>query len=72
MAERSPFPGMDPWLERHWRSVHKSFVQHSSDQLSDQLPAGLYATAEQTVYVGLSGCRGAQVHPGLCVVRRVS
>src|SRR5947207_15440621 len=51
MATRSPFPGMDPWLEQMWPSVHNSFIHYCTDQISDLLPRGLYAASEQTVYV---------------------
>ena len=29
MANRSPFPGMDPWLEYHWEAVHHSYMQYT-------------------------------------------
>lgn len=50
MASRSPFPGMDPWLE-YWGDLHHSWVQYARDQLVDQLPTGLYAAVEETVYL---------------------
>lgn len=50
MHARSPFPGMDPWLERHWGNVRHSFVQHSCDQIAERLPAALFATVEETAY----------------------
>ncbi len=51
MATASPFPGMDPWLERHWESVHFTYVQECRRQLVDQLPDGLFAEVEETVYI---------------------
>jgi hypothetical protein len=35
---KSPFPGMDPFLENIWRDVHVSLIVHSSAQLNEQLP----------------------------------
>ena len=29
----SPFPGMDPYLEQYWRSVHHRLVTYAGDQL---------------------------------------
>src|SRR5687767_13816237 len=43
MLERSPFPGMDPWLEEHWGDVHHSLVVSASDLLNQRLPQGLVA-----------------------------
>src|SRR5690349_20381810 len=51
MAQRSPFPGMDPWLERHWGDMHHSLLQYSRDQIGGQLPSGLFAALEETVHV---------------------
>ena len=30
---KSPFPGMDPYLERHWGDVHQALVTYIRDQL---------------------------------------
>src|SRR4029453_13394738 len=38
---KSPFPGMDPYLERHWLDIHTSFVTSSCDSLKQKLPANL-------------------------------
>jgi hypothetical protein len=51
MAGRSPFPGMDPWLESQWGDLHHRIVQYSCDLIADQLPQGLFASVEETVYV---------------------
>ena len=29
----SPFPGMDPYLESHWRDVHARLIVYISDQM---------------------------------------
>jgi hypothetical protein len=51
MAQRSPFPGMDPWLESYWGTVHPSYIIYCRDQLAPQLPKGLFASVEETIYV---------------------
>ena len=55
MVARSPFPGMDPWLERHWENVHFTYVQECRRQIVGQLPDGLFAEVEETVYVADAG-----------------
>jgi hypothetical protein len=51
MATRSPFPGMDPWLEQYWPSLHARFITYAVDQLAEQLPDDLIPAIEETVYV---------------------
>ena len=48
---KSPFPGMDPYLEAHWRDVHTSMMTYIRDQIQDQLPSDLVARVEETVSV---------------------
>ena len=47
----SPFPGMDPYLEHHWRDVHLSLITYARNALQRKLPAGLRARGEEQVYV---------------------
>src|SRR5687767_183107 len=51
MDLRSPFPGMDPWLEEHWGDVHHTIIQHARRLIGRRLPPGLFAAVEETVYV---------------------
>ncbi len=37
----SPFPGMDPYLEDHWRDVHTRLVVYICDALQDTVPSDL-------------------------------
>src|SRR5579884_2052949 len=48
---KSPFPGMDPYLEAHWLDVHTSLVKDARDALNRRLPDDLVATAEERVAV---------------------
>ena len=45
----SPFPGMDPYLEAHWRDVHAGLVIYSRDALQGVLPPSLRARVEEQV-----------------------
>jgi len=47
----SPFPGMDPYLDRYWRDVHQSLITYTRDALQDRLPASLRARIESRVYL---------------------
>ncbi|HYE21637.1 MAG TPA: DUF4058 family protein [Tepidisphaeraceae bacterium] len=47
----SPFPGMDPYLERHWRDVHSDLVAVTRRTLNEHLPADLVARMEERVVI---------------------
>jgi Protein of unknown function (DUF4058) len=57
----SPFPGMDPHLEAHWRDVHARFVIYSCDALQSVLPPSLRARVEESVL--LETPKGLGDHP---------
>lgn len=46
---RSPFPGMDPWLESRWSDVHAGLVTSIRAALQPLLPPDLRARAEERV-----------------------
>ncbi|MBI3267421.1 MAG: DUF4058 family protein [Planctomycetes bacterium] len=50
---RSPFPGMDPYLEHPslWPGVHDRLVTYFADALARQLPARYYADLRQRLFV---------------------
>ena len=50
---RSPFPGMDPYLEMHWQDVHHSLVGHARDALQRQLTGPLRARIGERLVVEL-------------------
>src|SRR6185437_1873140 len=52
---RSPFPGMDPYLERSWGDVHTRLVASSSTALNRLLPEDLIARVEERVAIEASG-----------------
>src|SRR5437868_13950660 len=57
----SPFPGMDPYLEAHWRDVHARLIIYASDALQGVLPAALRARVEERVL--LETPQGFADHP---------
>lgn len=48
---KSPFPGMDPYLEGRWRDVHQSLVTYIRDAIQPGLPEALVARTEERVFV---------------------
>lgn len=48
---KSPFQGMDPYLEQHWPDVHGALISYIRDGLQPQLSDDLIARMEETVYV---------------------
>jgi len=53
--KKSPFPGMDPYLEQYWGDVHHRFIQYTCDALQPKLPDTLRARVEERVYLDTSG-----------------
>lgn len=60
---RSPFPGMDPWLELRWRDVQASLIIYIRDQIQRQLPEPLVARAEEEVFVDVAEQEPRLVRP---------
>src|SRR6476661_6096204 len=57
----SPFPGMDPYLEAHWRDVHASLIIYARDALQGVLPSSLRARVEESIL--LETPQGLGDHP---------
>lgn len=73
LLAKSPFPGMDPWLERHWGDIHASIITYARDQLQDKLPPGLRARMQERVFVEFPDDVPRQVvYPDLRVVERAA
>src|SRR3954470_4906303 len=43
---KSPFPGMDPYLEQHWEDVGTALIVYVADALEPQLPQDLFGRIE--------------------------
>ncbi len=69
MSTRSPFPGMDPWLEPVWESVHTRLIVSLANQIGPGLPAGLFAEVEETVVVLEGGDDRGRPKPDVAVFR---
>lgn len=63
----SPFPGMDPYLERHWLDVHTKLVAYAADELNRVLPETLVARTEERVAVESDGVLGRMIGPDVRV-----
>jgi len=48
---KSPFPGMDPYMESRWADIHARLIVYASNQLNSQLPGDLSARIEETLTV---------------------
>ena len=69
-AMRSPFPGMDPYLERYWGDVHTALCTEIRTELQPQLrPRGLRARATEDVrLLDEAGGTPRPVEPDILVV----
>lgn len=65
---KSPFPGMDPYLEEHWRDIHHSFLTYARDELQEYLPRDLRARLEERVFVEPEDGDGRGIYPDVRVV----
>ncbi|MBI3268310.1 MAG: DUF4058 family protein [Planctomycetes bacterium] len=64
----SPFPGMDPYLERHWRDVHSRLIIYACDQLQPRLPPDLRARVEERVMVDTPDGESRSIAPDVRIV----
>lgn len=48
---KSPFPGMDPYLEPHWPGLHTHLVSLGTAQLNRSLPEDLVAQADERLNI---------------------
>ena len=69
---KSPFPGMDPFLERHWQDLHATFMVYAKQQLNRQLPADLLARVEASLAVETDDERTRVIYPDISVIEPVT
>jgi len=50
---KSPFPGMDPYLEQHWGDVHHNLITFAQGLLNERLPRDLRARVEERILLEL-------------------
>ena len=65
---KSPFPGMDPYIERYWREVHEGLIIYTRDQLQERLPRPLRARAEQREILEQESDTLRDIYPDVYVV----
>ena len=65
----SPFPGMDPYLERFWNDVHGKLIAYIADDLNERLPPQYRATMQVRVVFADVNPPAVDVRfPGVAVV----
>ena len=67
---RSPFPGMDPYLEQFWGDVHSRLIVYASDAIQKYLPGDLRARVDERVYVEPEEGNGRNIVPDVRVIER--
>ena len=67
---KSPFPGMDPYLESRWLGVHSSLNVYAGDALNQRLPPGLLARAEERAIVAGDDQESRYVIPDVSLFER--
>lgn len=67
---KSPFPGMDPYLEQHWGDVHHNLITYARDRLQAALPDDLRARVEGRVVVASVPGEGRSIYPDIRIIER--
>jgi Protein of unknown function (DUF4058) len=70
LVMRSPFPGMDPYLEQFWGDVHHTMINRSRAAIQKQLPDDLVARVDERVFVEPSVGVPRNIIPDVRVVER--
>src|SRR5687767_8549784 len=65
---KSPFPGLDPYLEAHWGDIHTRLMVYASNQLNAQLPNDLQARVEESLAVQEDEGYTRTIYPDVRVV----
>jgi hypothetical protein len=66
---KSPFPGMDPYLEARWGDVHQRLITYAADQLGPLLAPDLRARIEERVFVETEAEQVRRIVPDLHVAQ---
>jgi hypothetical protein len=67
---KSPFPGMDPYLERCWPDMHTRPTTYASDAIQGLLPSDLQARIEDSVYIEDPKGDRRHVSPDVFIIER--
>jgi hypothetical protein len=60
---KSPFPGMDPFMELRWRDLHNRLIAYIGDQLQEELPKDLRAQIGERVLMEVGDAAGELALP---------
>src|SRR5205085_7774790 len=63
------FPGMDPYLEPHWRDVHHRLCTYACDALQPQVRPSLLARIEERLVVESNPGDDRSIYPDVKLVR---
>src|SRR2546426_5192075 len=66
---KSPFPGLDPYLEARWADVHQPLITYTRDALQAILPDDLRARVEERVFVETEAEQIRRIVPDLHVAQ---
>jgi hypothetical protein len=69
---KSPFPGMDPYLEQVWRDVHQKLCVYACDDIQSQLGAGMHARVDERLVIELPADAMRSIYPDVRVVAKRS
>jgi hypothetical protein len=67
---KSPFPGMDPYLELTWRDVHHRLCTYGCDMIQEQLGPGLFARIDERLVVDSVFDHVRGIHPDVRVIEK--
>ncbi len=66
---KSPFPGMDPYVEPHWVDIHTALIGEARRVLNHSLPEGLVARAEERIAIESDDGLSTSIRPDVSVLR---
>lgn len=69
---KSPFPGMDPYLEPFWGDIHSRLVIYACDRLQTRIPRDLKCRVQERVFLESVEGAGRSMHPDIRVLERAS
>ncbi|MEZ6059398.1 MAG: DUF4058 family protein [Planctomycetaceae bacterium] len=71
-SKKSPFPGMDPYLESKWREVHARLIVYAANEINQHLPDDLQANIEESLAVYAEGEHARSIIPDIHVAEEPS
>lgn len=68
---KSPFPGMDPYLEAYWLDVHTRIITYAADALNSLLPRGILARTQERIGIETDDGDSGVLLPDVNVIHAV-